>query len=201
MSVCNVLRFSDGKRTGYIAILNSQTNGKRNAVKIYGDFYGNNFKMFDMSLLGQLNIKTLRTKNKFDKYVKSCFPNVAINPISINGVVFDLPYISVNNILYAEWEPVFEECVNKSSFNILSEGLIVEYYYQQPIFVSVLSAKRHVAKVNSERLMLNIRTGVITRDITKAEAERYVEASYNLVNGTWVCTSFKEVPIAGYKLR
>lgn len=201
MSVCDVLRFSDGRRTGYIAILNSQTNGKRNAVKIYGDFYGNNFKMFDMSLLEQLNVKTLRAKNKFDKYIKSCFPNAVINPVAINGVVFDLPYISINNILCAEWEPVFEECVDKSSFNILSEGLIVEYYFQQPIFVSVLNAKRHVPKSNLERLLINRNTGLITRSVARATATSYFEGTYHIENGCWKCDSYNEVPIAGYKLR
>ena len=201
MAVCDVYCFKEGQRTGYLAVLDTFSNGKRNAVKLFGDMFGFNYKQIKSDLIPTFNVKTLRSPAKFGKYIKSVYPSVMINPININGVVFDLPYIQSGNMCLARWEPVFEDDISEKSFNILSAGLIVEYNFQQPIFISVLDAKRHIPKVNEERLLINISTGVITRSIKRASISEYMEATYHIENGNWICDSFNKVPIAGYKMR
>lgn len=201
MAVCDVCCFNDGKRFGYVALLDSVTNGKRNAVKIFGNMFGSNFKFINLDLLKNFNIKTLRKPEKFGRYIKSLYPQMIINPINVNGLVFDLPYIYLGNTALVSWEPIFEEEVSTSSFKILHEGLIVEYNYHQPIFISVLSAKRHIPKTNEEQLLINCSTGMVTRVVKRATATSYIEAQYHVENGKWVCDGCNEVPIAGYKMR
>ena len=201
MAVCDVCCFNDGYKFGYVALLDSVSNGKRNAVKIFGNMFGTNFRAIHPDTLKSFNVKTLRKPEKFGKYIKAMYPQMMINPISVNGVVFDLPIVYINNIPLANWEPVFEEEVTQGSFRVLSEGLIVEYNYQQPIFISVLSAKRHIPKMNEERLLVNCSNGMITRTVKRASATSYLEAQYHIEGGMWVCDAYEEVPIAGYKLR
>lgn len=201
MSVCDIRCFNEANKCGYVAILSSRSGGKVNAVKYNGVDFGFNFNPITPAEMSQLRIKTIRSAKEFGRYIKEINSNIMINPINVNGIVFDLPFMYYNNAVIARWTPLFEKDVSQNSFNILSEGLIVEYNFQQPIFVSVLDAKRHIPKTNSERLLVNCANGVVTRAITKAEAERYLEASYHLMNGSWVCDSYEEAPIAGYKLR
>lgn len=201
MAVCDVRCFNYENKSGYIAILDSFINGRFNAVKYNGNEFGFNFNPITRQEMDALKIKTIRSAKDFGRYIKELNCSIMINPINVNGIIFDLPFMYYNNTVIARWEPVFEKDITKNSFNIISGGSIVEYYFQQPIFISVLNAKRHLPKINSERLLVNCTTGMITREITRAYSEKYLEASYHLMNCNWVCDSYQEVPIAGYKLR
>lgn len=200
MSVCDICCFSDNNRFGYVAIFSDVVNGKHNAVKYYGSEFGTGFRQVTSDFLRNLNVKIVRSAVKFARYIKMLNPMFMVNPVSKNGVVFDIPFIYLGNS-YIEWSPLFEDKYTESSFNILSGGLILEYNFKQPIFLSVLNMKRHVAGMNEEKLLINCQNGAITRGICKAEPDRYIEAQYHNVGVTWVCDNYKETPIAGYKLR
>lgn len=201
MSVRDIRFFNESGKCGYIAILDSKLSNKFDAIRYNGTDFGCNFNIISLYEIQQLKVKTVRSAREFGRYIKEVNSGFMVNPISMNGITFDLPFIYYNNIVIARWQPLFEKDVSENSFNILSEGLIIEYIFQQPIFISVLNAKRHVPKINLERLLVNTATGVVTRNVSKAEKERYIEADYHLMNGNWVCDRFQEAPIAGYKLR
>lgn len=201
MSVCEICCFLDNNRFGYVALLDSVTNGKHNAVKFFGDNWGTNFRRVSMDFVRSLNTKTYRSSKKFGRLIKSCYPNIAINPIQVSNVVFDIPYIYANNSILAQWSPVFEEDLSPSSLSFLSKDSIVEYNYQQPIFIFMLDFKRHVPKVNSECLLINTFNDMITREVSQALSDKYIEYKAHIENGHWVTDFYKEVPIMGYKMR
>lgn len=201
MSVCEIRCFNEMGKFGYVALLDSQTRGKRDCIKYLGNNFGSNFGLISLQEIAQCHVRTVRSSKDFGRYIKELFPNFIVNPIRVGQITFDLPYMYYNGSILARWEPIFEKDINKNSFNIISEGVIVEYNFQQKIYISVLDAKRHIPKINSERLLINQITGVVTKYISKAELNRYFEATYHLVNGNWVCDSFQECKIAGYKLR
>lgn len=201
MSVCEIRCFNEMGKFGYVALLDSQTRGKRDCIKYIGKGFGDNFIPISIQEMSLYHIKTVRSAKDFGRYIKELYPSFMVNPIQVGQITFDLPCIYYNGSILARWEPIFEKDISSASFNILSEGVIIEYNFQQPIYISVLDAKRHIPKINVERLLINQLTGVVTRYISKADPSRYFEANYHLVNSTWVCDSFQEAPIAGYKLR
>lgn len=201
MSVCAIYNINTNRGSGYLAILDTITNGKRDAIKFIGNMFGNNFPFASLEQFANCNIKTSRSANDFGKYIKAMNPAIYVNPVKVGNIVVDLPYIQFANGYNVQWQPEFEKQVTKSSFNIVSQGVIIEYNFQQPIFISVLTAKRHIPKVNYERLLINQTNGVVTREVAKAFADKYIEAQYRCDNGVWNCIGYNETPIAGYKLR
>lgn len=201
MSVCAIYRFNSNRGSGYIAVLDTVTNNKRNAVKFFGNVFGNNFPMVNLEQFVGFNVRTSRSASDFGKYIKALNPSVMLNPISVGSIIIDLPYIQFQNGLNVQWQPEFEKSVTSKSFSIVSQGMIVEYNFQQPIFISVLTAKRHIPKVNYERVLINQTNGVVTREVARAFADKFIEAQYRCVNGVWTCYSYNEIPIAGYKMR
>lgn len=201
MAVCEIRCFNEMGKFGYVALLDSQTRGKRNCIKYIGKSFGTNFNIITAQELALCHVRVVRSAKDFGRYIKELYPNFMVNPIKVGNLTFDLPCMYFNNTILARWEPIFEKDISYSSFNIISDGAIIEYNYQQPIYISVLDAKRHVPKMNAERLLVNQISGVVTRYVSKADPNRFYEANYHLVNGGWVCDSFSEAPIAGYKLR
>lgn len=201
MSVCDIRCFNESGKAGYVALLDSVSDGKLNAVRYNGTDFGFNFHLIALGELNKFKVKTVRSAKDFGRYIKEVNAYFMVSPIQVQGLVFDIPYIYYGGKPICRWQPIFEKGIGKNSFNILSEGMIVEYYYQQPIFISVLDAKRHIPKVNMERLLVNTATGVVTRTVSKAEATEYFEGVYHLVNGDWCCDNVQRIPIAGYKLR
>jgi hypothetical protein len=201
MSVCDVRQFNDGKRLGYIAILDSSTGSKQNALRYFGADFGDRFKPISADEMQKYKIRNIRDSKEFGRYLKEVKKDLMISPIDIGGIVFDSPYIYQDNNVIAQWRPVFEKDLTNDSFNLISGGTIIEYNYKQPIFISTLDAKRHVPKYNLETLLFNKITGLATRLVHFAGRDKYSEASYHLKDGTWVIDSCEEIPIAGYKLR
>lgn len=201
MSVCAIYSFNSNRGSGYIAVLDTITNNKRNAVKFFGNVFGNNFPLVSLEQFAGFNIRTSRSASDFGKYIKALNPSIMLNPVSVGNIVIDLPFIQFKNGLNVQWQPEFEKSVSSKSFSIVSQGMIVEYNFQQPIFISVLTAKRHIPKVNYERVLINQTNGVVTREVAKACADKYIEAQYRCDNGVWSCCSYNEIPIAGYKMR
>lgn len=195
-----ILRFNDHGRQGYLAILDSVArDGRRNAVKYIGTKYGAGYPY--INTVDGLKVKTVRSSKQFDKYIKMSNPMQMINPVRVGNVVFDLPFIHYGNGVTVKWEPFFEDTVNAGSFSVISEGAIVEYLYQRPIFISVLNMRRHVAAFNAERLLINTNTFYTTRELSNADGQTFCECAYHVDNGAWVCDKFAKTPIAGWKSR
>lgn len=199
MQVLQILQLNERGRSGYLAVLDSYKEGKQLAIKHMGSKYGTSYPLcVDLS---PFTVKTCRSVREFDKYVKKFAPARMVNPVSLNGVVFDLPYIHFSNGAYVEWNPHFEESVNKTSFSVLSEGAILEYLYCKPIYLSLLNMKRHVAATNSERLLVNVNTGYTTRELSFVNGNLFCEAVYHSQAGIWMCDKINRTPIAGWKSR
>lgn len=200
MQVLQILRLNDHGRQGYLAVLDSRSrDGRQNAVKYIGSKYGENYQFCND--YSAFRVKTVRSSKQFDKYVKLRNPAQMVNPVRVGPVVFDLPFIHYGNGLCVKWEPFFEESVNPGSFSVISDGAIIEYNYQRPIYVSVLDMKRHVAAYNRERLLINANTFYTTRELSNADGNTYCECAYHVDNGSWVCDKFSKTPIAGWKSR
>lgn len=195
-----IFLLNDNGRQGYLAVLDSLAkDGKRNAVKYIGTKFGVGFPVCPS--LDGLRIKTVRSSKVFAKYIKLANPLAFVNPITVGNIVVDLPYIHYQNGMFVKWQPYFEETVLETSFSVVSDGAIVAYSYQQPIYISMLHMRRHVAASNSERLLVNVHTMLTTRELSKADAGVYCEGAYHVENGVWVCDKMTKTPIAGYKLR
>ena len=199
MIVRNIFCFQDNNKTGYLAILNVKgDNGKYNAIKYYGNKFGDQYEFANPELF---NTKTVRSSADFAKYIKLYNPGLFVNPIFVNGVAFDIPFIHLNTGDAVKWEPLFEKHVTYDSFNIISEDSIIEYFWYKNIFLSLLDQKRHQQASNSERLLVNCKTGLVTRKITKASKEKYFEGTWSCIGGKWIRENYYEIPIAGYKSR
>lgn len=195
-----VLLLNDNGRQGYIAILDSLAkDGRRNAVKYIGTKFGVGYPLCQ-SVAG-LRIKTVRSASEFGRYIKQANPAIMVNPIMVGPVVVDLPFIHYPGGGVAKWSPYFEKSLSEDSFRAVSGGAIIEYTFNKEIYISVLSAKRHVAACNSERLLINIGNCYTTRQLSVADSDNYSEGSYHVANGVWVCDSIVRTPIAGWKSR
>jgi hypothetical protein len=218
MNVCAILRFKDSKKSGYIAILapNSVSivdNTEEELLNIlkttkcdfyvyFGTDFGNDFNEISPRLLNYLHkAKTVRRRSDFSIYIKSFNPNIMISPVEESGIIFDVPYIYNNGDIIAEWTPLFDRDLKDGIFQTVSEGAIVQYIKQQQIFISTLIAKRHTPALNSEVLMIDRFTNIITRSYSYAEATKYVNCKQHTENGKWKTDLYEELEISGYKLR
>lgn len=202
MQVLQMFQVCDNGRPGYLAVLDTfGVDGRRNAVKFLGTTkkFGASFPVcIDMT---QFKVKTLRSSNEFSKYMKMYAPGVMINPVRVGSVVFDLPFIHFPNGVVVKWSPQFEDSVTEKSFSLISGGVIIEYIWQQPIFISALHMRRHVSAFNSERLLVNMTNGYTTRELNMVNGDVYCEGCYHVENGVWACDKLQKTPIAGWKKR
>lgn len=195
-----VYLLNENGKQGYIAILDSVSrDGRRNAVKYMGAKYGIGFPVCP-STVG-LRVKTVRTSAEFGKYMKLSNPGLMVNPIQVGPFVYDMPFIHYGAYGVVQWMPHFEKTVSESSFRAVSGGAIIEYSYQEPIFISALHMKRHVSAANSERLLVNVQNGYTTRELSAVDGNVFCEGTYHVENGVWTCDSLVKTPIAGWKSR
>lgn len=199
MQVLQVFVLNERGKIGYLAVLDSYKDGRQQAVKYMGEKYGVAFPIcIDYA---RYNVKTVRSSKQFDMYVKLFNPALSVNPIRVGSVVFDMPFVHFDNGTNLKWQPYFEESVTNKSFSVISEGAILQYDYQQPIYLSVLNSKRHVAAYNRERVLINMQTGYTTRELSKADGSIFYEAMFHMENGVWACDKMRRTPIAGWKSR
>lgn len=200
MQVLQMCLINDNGKPGYLAVLDSVAkDGRHNAVKFISTRFGSGFPVCrDTSAF---KVKTVRSLTEFSKYMKLFTPAVMINPVRAGNLVFDLPFLHYPNGVVVQWRPHFEESVSEKSFSLISGGMIVEYCYQQPIFISALHMRRHVSAFNSERLLVNMSNGYTTRELNAVDGEVYCEGCYHVENGVWVCDKLNKTPIAGWKVR
>lgn len=200
MQVVQMLLIDEGGKQGYLAVTDKADRvGNREAIKYIGTKFGSGF--MPGAIGAGLSVKTVRSAKEFAKYVKMFNPGAWVDPVQVGGVVFDLPFVHFGNGLMIRWQPYFEKTVSESSFSLVSGGSIIEYTYQQPIYISALHMRRHMAAANSERLLINVNNGYTTRELSAVENSQYCEVTSHVENGEWVRDKLSKLPIAGYKLR
>lgn len=202
MNVCAIYRFSStSEQMGYLAVLsNVGADGRHYAMRYVGGDFGNNFPMITLDRLKEFNIKTLRSLADFSKYIKMFNPSLSVHPVEFGGVVFDSSFVHTQLGTF-RWSPFFERVPSKSNLSLISNDTIVCYTYCKPIFISVMTAKRHIPKENKEILYINKITGLVTRQLSGVVRGKYVEGSYHLEGTTWVRDSYNQIDVAGYKMR
>ena len=170
-------------------------------IKFLGLDFGLNLECITNEQARTVNTRTSRNKFMFCSYLKQLYHNFCFNPINVGTVTIDAPYIYINNNLLCEWFCLFEDNLNSASFKLENNGTVLKYEYTEPIFILKEDTKRHIAVENSEILLINLLTGVVTRSCKKANSSFYYEQDSVCCNGVWSIVKNNRVSIAGYKSR
>lgn len=170
-------------------------------VKYSGSAFGCRLDGITNAQAVALRANSIRGRFEFATYMKTLFPQLWINPISIQNATIDSPYIYWNGVLLCEWRSAFEKNLSENSFKLESHNTIIRYEFVEPIFILKEDTKRHVAAENKEIVLINLSTGVITRSWKQATETAFYERDSIFQNGCWNVVYNNVTPIAGYKLR
>lgn len=214
MSIVAIYRIRQSKEDGYIAVecdrsFDSsescrkyvETSKKRlRAYKYLGSDFGDDFEQFDGILIKYFMCIIIQSKVKFGSLIKQFDKDRTVNPISLKNVVIDLPYIYVNNGIGIRWMPYFDEGLEESSFNMDSEGVIIDYYYKRQISVLEYDESKHTPKNLEEHVIINTVTGLVTRDLCYVDGFEFITAHDEVIDGKFVRKKTNKLRIIGTKM-
>lgn len=194
-----VANFSGG--VGYLAVLDEYgKDSKPKAVLWKAGEPAYNVTLPQCYSLKDFDVKTVTTKETFDKYVRM------FNPNFVTGVKKGLFQICPNYIAYSNgrqvrWQPHFEGSVGKEKFKKVANTL--EYNYIQPITFTVAGEDETFYGELCETFTIDATSGELFWFYSIVENGCIVNYAwrYSHQKGQWEMQNNRSLPIAGYKNR